>query len=77
MPITSATMDSGVVTLTIQCPSCKLEQKMNVLASRYDRWNRGELIQNVFPYMSADQRELLITGICKVCWDLTFRGGLV
>jgi len=26
-------------------------------------WRDGELIQNVFPQLSADQREMLMTGI--------------
>lgn len=32
-----------------------------------DRWNKGELIQNVWPYLSADDREFILTGICD--WD--------
>lgn len=31
------------------------------------RWNGGELIQNIWPYLSADDREFLLTGITD--WD--------
>ena len=37
-----------------------------------DRWHRGELIQDVFPDLSDDQREFLITGITAEEWQETF-----
>jgi len=37
------------------------------------RWEEeGELIQNALPYLSADERELLISGICGGCFDKMF-----
>ena len=30
---------------------------------------RGELIQNAMPYLSPDEREILISGICGRCFD--------
>ena len=36
----------------------------------WDRWvGEGELIQNVFPDMSADDREFLMTGTTPAEWD--------
>ena len=35
----------------------------------YDSWLKGELIQNAFPYLSADDREFIMTGITKEEWD--------
>ena len=37
-----------------------------------DAWQNGELIQNALPELSADQRELLISGTCGKCWDKMF-----
>jgi hypothetical protein len=37
-----------------------------------NRWQGGENIQQVFPDMSAEDRELLISGIHPVCWDQLF-----
>ena len=37
------------------------------------RWQRGTLIQNAFPDMSADDRERLITGICPSCRKKLFK----
>ena len=37
-------------------------------------WKMGELIQNAFPRMCADERELLMTGIHSKCWEKAFGG---
>ncbi len=37
------------------------------------RWKiGGELIQAVFPELNAEQREMLMTGICNDCWTKLF-----
>ena len=38
------------------------------------RWVNGELIQNCFPYLNADQREILKTGIDGQSWEEMFAG---
>ena len=38
----------------------------------YLDWSEGELVQIAFPYLSAEERETLISGICPKCWDETF-----
>ena len=35
-------------------------------------WQAGELIQNALPELSADERELLISGTCGPCFDKMF-----
>lgn len=37
------------------------------------RWQRGERIQNVMPYLSASDREFIMTGITDDEWDQAFR----
>lgn len=37
-----------------------------------ERWQNGELIQNAMPYLSADERELIISGTCGQCWGKMF-----
>lgn len=37
-----------------------------------NRWANGELIQNCFPYLSADEREILMTGIDGQTWNEMF-----
>lgn len=38
------------------------------------RWVNGELLQVAFPYLNADQREILKTGIDSQAWDALFAG---
>lgn len=39
-----------------------------------DKWCSGELIQNAFPTLSADDREFIKTGITPEEWDDLFSG---
>lgn len=43
-----------------------------VTEEKLARWKRGELIQNVFPELSPDDREFILTGITKEEWDEAF-----
>ncbi len=39
------------------------------------RWVNGEFfIQNCFPYLNADEREILMTGIDAQAWETMFVG---
>ena len=42
--------------------------------SDVNRWVNGELIQVAFPYLNADQREILKTGIDAQEWETMFAG---
>lgn len=37
-----------------------------------NEWLNGGLIQNCFPYLSPDEREILMTGIDSQTWDDMF-----
>lgn len=56
-------------TLSEQCISCKKTYELKVKTTDIERINNGEHIQNVMPHLSADERELLISGICGKCFD--------
>lgn len=43
-----------------------------VTAEQISRWQNGELVQNVFPHLSPDQREFLMTGVTKEEWAAAF-----
>lgn len=51
-----------------QCPFCRRRTNFRLSLQRYNLWQSGELIQNVFPEMSADDREKLISGTCEECF---------
>lgn len=54
------------------CPFCGEAYFTPVRNCDYEAWENGELAQNAFPYLSADERELIMTGICSTCWDKQF-----
>ena len=41
-----------------------------VTNEQIDRWQSGELIQNVFPHLTPSERELLISGVTPEEWDV-------
>lgn len=54
----------------VKCPLCGTEYEMNMTDEQYNKYIKGEdNIQNIFPDWPADEREMLITGICGKCWD--------
>ena len=44
--------------------------ELDITQAQLDRWQNGELIQNVFPYLTADEREFIKTGIDPDSWDV-------
>lgn len=61
------------VNLNIECVVCSSQNKITVERTDMDKYMSGVLIQDAFPYLSPEQRELLITGICPTCWDRNFK----
>jgi uncharacterized protein YbaR (Trm112 family) len=59
--------------LYVVCPMCKKESIVLLTYKQYHeyvKFVKGDLhIQDALPEMSADDRELLLTGICKECYD--------
>ena len=46
--------------------------ELNVTSEQVQRWQEGELVQNVFPHLNPDEREFLLTGITPEEWATTF-----
>lgn len=63
-----------MVSITATCPICGHSNTIMVYSDDYDRWQNGGLAQDCFPYLSAEDREMLISGICPECWDRMFGG---
>ena len=45
---------------------------LNVTQEQLTRWKHGELIQNVMPQLTPDEREFLLTGIMPDEWEDIF-----
>jgi len=65
-------MNYKEVSVVTTCPFCGHANFVEVNESDYLDWQDGALVQNAFHYLSADEREMLISGICPKCWDSMF-----
>ena len=55
------------------CPQCGKEWSLEVEEKDYvDFMENGKFAQYAFPYLSMEDRELLISGICNECWQTLF-----
>lgn len=57
---------------TFSCNFCRKEYTLMLPQSGIDALNDGVLVQNAFPGLPAEDRELMISGMCAGCWELTF-----
>ena len=57
---------------TPECTVCGSTSEMFLNKTDLQSWWEGSYIQDAFPYLTADERELLITGIHPHCWDIIF-----
>ena len=58
-----------------QCTRCQDLHILLVEAEDLAAWRGGQLIQNAMPYLSPDEREILISGVCGRCFDEMFGEG--
>lgn len=61
-----------MIELVTVCPFCGHKNYILVFEDDYLAWEAGTLAQIAFPYLTADEREALISGICPDCWDSLF-----
>lgn len=61
-------------TIQATCNMCKTDHYFEATEHQLDRYRSGEHIQDVFPNLSAGERELLISGVCGTCFDKLFSG---
>ena len=60
--------------IRVTCNHCKREFVLKVRVEDYflfDMPNRPH-IQDIFPYLTPAERELLISNTCQECWDKMF-----
>jgi hypothetical protein len=60
--------------VAVDCVRCKETQHITVGTADLSTWNNGGLIQDAMPYLSAGEREILISGVCGTCFDNMFGG---
>jgi len=64
---------NGTVRFTTTCMLCEQPVAVDQLdPQKVARWQAGEFVQNVFPDMSASEREVLVSGSHAECFDRAF-----
>lgn len=58
--------------IDVRCWKCNTEYLISVEREAYENWQNGELIQDALFMLSADQREMLLSGTCGECFDKLF-----
>lgn len=61
------------VTRTSRLTGIERSRSLPITEAQLAQWQGGGLIQNVFPDLSADDREFIMTGVTADEWD-TFMG---
>ena len=63
---------TGVI--EVSCVVCGDKHTILVPTAGYKMWASGQAkIQDALPGLSADEREMLMSGICPKCFDKAFR----
>ena len=61
------------ITLNVVCVKCGTDHAIQADRDNYNSWKSGEFyIQDALRELSADEREMLISGICPACWERQF-----
>jgi len=66
-------MERPETRVEVTCGICKTTHKLTVPIEGFIKWRSGVLIQQALPELSADDRELLISGVCGGCFDDMFK----
>ena len=71
---------NGSAKLMIKCPCCGQVSTIQLDPDKAKAFDEGlkaytehrTLMQNAFPFLTSDERELLISGTCSKCWNNMF-----
>lgn len=53
----------------VKCQWCRETHYIVVDRNDYYSWKRGKMAQAAFPYLTPDEREMLISRTCGNCWN--------
>lgn len=65
-------MSTTITFTTPACAVCRKTSDVELDAEKTRLWQSGAHIQDVWPHLTATDRELLISGTHPKCWDELF-----
>ena len=57
---------------TTTCRLCRKDNSIVVPSQGLWDWEHGSHVQDAFPSLSSDEREVLVSGMHTDCWDTLF-----
>lgn len=62
--------------MQVSCRMCRKTHPLKVRVEDYLTFDSPDRphIQDIFPYLTPAERELLISGTCEECWNKMFGG---
>ena len=71
--MTVCRVGDGNVEISAKCPMCGKISKVTCKEKDWFKYQTSDShIQDIFPYLSASDREIIQTGICDECWNTMF-----
>lgn len=65
----------GKFKFVTECVECREVIEIEMTFEQYVAWKyKKDLVQNIFPELKPEIREILISGICPTCWNKMFKG---
>jgi hypothetical protein len=61
------------VKFDVPCMNCDAVYAFVVLPEQFDSWQSGAFVQDAFPNMPKEWREMLISSTCPSCWNDMFK----
>lgn len=58
--------------LELVCSHCGVVQSILVNPEDILKYQSGAYVQDAFPYLSAGEREMIISHTCDTCWNNMF-----
>jgi hypothetical protein len=69
----AALNNDDTIVVSGNCVRCEKQCTVNVRKDDLEKWKAGRgFIQDLMPYLSAGDREFLISRICSDCFDAMF-----
>ena len=73
MQVLSVLFGRHMTITTRRCIGCGKSHTVEVSEEGYFKWKAGAFVQDAFPELTPDEREMLISGTCKPCWEELFK----
>lgn len=72
--LTAGRDGEAVLAKSPACFVCRQQTVLRLLKDDLAKYQRGAHPQDAFPYLDANGREMVFTGIHASCWDSMFAG---